>query len=146
MRGAEQAVVEKWIKERLATKSADFEALSFGLSQRVFDSLADDDAEYPYIIYQCQVPPRDILGVGTFRVMVDTMYIVKAVAQVSSYDPLAPIASVIDSALTSAEGSGVSGGVVFTSVRDKAHSVIEMIEGKQVRNLGGEYAIKAQGF
>ena len=143
--GAEQVLCDLYVEQRLATVAADLDLIATDLSQRIYEDVAPADASYPFIVWQCQSPPRDVRGVGTFRVMVDTLYVVKAVTQASSYAPLAPIAKVIDSAMTNAEGSVVSDGLVFTSVRDDQFSMREISEGTQFRHLGGEYRIQAQG-
>lgn len=117
-----------------------------GLSTRVFEDFAPQGyATYPFIIVQCQTPPRDIRGVGVSRVMVDTLFIVKAVAQVDSYAPLAPIVRVFDTALTSPTGGAVADGFVFTSVREEQFAMVEIDSGKQYRHFGGLYTIQAQG-
>lgn len=143
--GAEQALTTEWVRQQLLAKAADFNAISDGLSLRLYEDFAPTDAVYPFVIYQCQSPPRDIRGVGVSRVMVDTLYVVKAVAQVSSYAPLAPVASVIDAALTSPAGSPVADGFVFASVREEQFSLVEIDNGTQYRHFGGQYRIQAQG-
>jgi hypothetical protein len=144
--GAEQALVTAWVQERVQSVADDLELISPGLSDRVFEDFAPQGfAVYPFIIVQCQSPPRDVRGVGVSRVMVDTLYIVKAVAQVDSYAPLAPIASVIERALTSPTGGPVADGEVFTSVREEQFAMVEIEAGKQYRHFGGLFKIQAQG-
>lgn len=142
--GAEVALVGQWIEDRFAEKAAELESISVGLSGRVYEDIAPPDAPYPFIVYQCQVPPRDIRGVGVTRVMVDTLYVVKAVAQTNSYATLAPVASVIDSAMTSEAGSAVGDGLVLAAVREEQFQMIDVDSGTQFRHLGGEYKIHAQ--
>lgn len=145
--GAEQAMVDLWVESRFADPliAADLEAIATGLSERLFPDFAPKGTPYPFIIYQCQDAPRVIRGVGTFAVMVDTLYVVKAVSQVDSYAPLAPIARVIDAAMTSSTGSAVEDGFVLTSVRDRQFALVEVDQGTQFRHFGGEYSIQAQG-
>lgn len=143
--GAEQVLCDEYVQQRLATKAAELDAISTGLSTRIFEDVAPVGTDYPFIVWQCQTPPRDVRGVGTFRVMVDTLYVVKAVAQATSYAPLAPVAAVIDAAMTSSTGATVDDGLVFTSVRNDQFALREISEGTQFRHLGGEYRIQAQG-
>ena len=143
--GAEQPMCDAWVKARIATVASQLDTISTGLSTRVYLDYAPKDAKYPFIIFQCQDPPRDVRGVGVSRVMVDTLYVVKAVAQVDSYAPLAPIASLIDQAMTSAQGGSVGDGHVFAAVRDTAFSLVEVEAGTQYRHLGGQYKMQAQG-
>jgi hypothetical protein len=142
--GAEQVLVDTWIEMRLAAVAQDLEDIAPGLSQRIYPDLAPADAPYPVIVYQCQSPPRDVRGVGAVRVMVDTIYVVKAVAQQVSYVPMAPLARVIDGAMTASVPTPVVDGFVLASVRNQQFSLTEVANGKQVRNLGGEYRIHAQ--
>lgn len=142
--GAEQAMVDKWVEARIATLAVDLDAISAGLSGRVYLDAAPRDAEWPVIVYQCQDPPRDVRGVGLVTVMVDTLYLVKAIAQAGN-DVLAPIVSTLHRAMTTATGSAVDDGAVLTSVRNEQFSMTDMTEGATFRHLGGIYRIQAQG-
>lgn len=141
--GAEQVMVSEWVRAQLLLKTAELEAIDTGLSSRIYEDFAPKGAKYPFIIYQCQDPPRDVRGVGVSRVMVDTLYVVKAVAQVDSYAPLGGIAAVIDSALTSSTGGAVMDGNVFTSIRDEQFALVEVESGTQYRHFGGVFKIQA---
>lgn len=141
--GSEQAMVDKWIKDRLSAHLP-FNVISPGLTTRIFSDYAPADALYPFIIFQVASPARDVRGVGVVRVMVDTIYIVKAVAQVASYDPLAPVAKEIDVAMTSPNVSTVGDGFVLSSMREEQFSMVEVEDGKQYRHLGGSFKIQAQ--
>jgi hypothetical protein len=120
-------------------------AIQTGLSDKVFLEYAPEGTAYPFIIFQCQSPPRDVRGVGVTRVFVDTLYVVKAVAQTDSYAELAPVANVIDQAMTSQVGAPVGDGAVFSSIREEGFNLIEVDQGTQFRHLGGSYRIQAQG-
>lgn len=143
--GAEQVLVNLWVADRIAQRNADLEAIHLGLSGRVFLDSAPEDATFPVIIYQCQDPPRDVRGVGTFTVMVDTLYLVKVVAQTDDYGPLLPVAKVLHEAMTTSTGGTVGDGTVLTSVRRNQFSMTEYAEGSDWRHLGGMYQIQAQG-
>lgn len=143
--GAEVVLCNQYVEDCLDAYSAQLNLISPGLSDRIFEEVAPEGTTYPFIVYQCQDPPRDVRGVGTFRVMIDTLYVVKAVAQGDSYAPLLPVAGVIDAAMTSAAGATVGDGIVFASVRERGFQMAEPSEGTQFRHLGGEYRIQAQG-
>lgn len=144
--GAEQAMVDVWIESRFSDPAivALLEAEAVGLSTRIFPDFAPPSTIYPFIVYQCQDPPRVIRGVGDSVVMVDTLYVVKAVSQVDSYAPLAPITRVIDSAMTTSTGSAVEDGFVLTSIRERQFALPTYEQGTQFRHFGGEYSIQAQ--
>jgi hypothetical protein len=143
--GVEEVMCNAWIEAQLALQATALNAISTGLSGRIYPDMAPEATDWPCIIYQCQDKPRDIRGVGTFTIMVDTLYLVKAVARTDTYAPLAPIAKVIHTALTQEVGGSVDDGEVLTSVRDNAFSMIEVDKGTQFRHLGGLYKIHAQG-
>ena len=143
--GSEIPMIDAWVESRLALFAVDLEAIAAGLSAAVYPDFAPEGTPYPFIVYQCQSPPRDIRGVGVSRVMVDTLYVVKAVSQAVSYDPLRPIAGIIDRAMTAAEGGSVGSGLVLSSVRERQFSMVEVDAGTQYRHLGGEFKIHAQG-
>lgn len=142
--GAELVLFDLWIEQQLATKAVELDAIAPGLSTRVFSDVAPPGTLYPFIVFQCQDPPRDVRGVGVSRVMVDTLYVVKAVSQTTTYAPLAPIAKVIDAAMTSSAGSAVEDGLVLASVRDNQFALTEIENGTQYRHLGGAYKMQAQ--
>ena len=143
--GVEQALVDTWVEERIGSVAATLDGIATGLSDRVFLDAAPRSAEFPVVIYQCQDPPRDVRGVGTFTVMVDTLYLVKAIAQVDTYAPLAPIVKALHDAMTTSVGSAVGDGAVLTSVRTEQFSMVEIEDGTKWRHLGGLYRIQAQG-
>lgn len=139
-------MVTAWVMDRIHDVAGELDGISPFLSTRVFEDFAPAGySVYPFLIVQCQQPPRDIRGVGVARVMVDTLFVVKAVAQVLSYGPLAPIAKVLDSALTVEVADPVGDGAVITSVRNEQFSMVEVDNGKQYRHFGGVYKIQAQG-
>lgn len=143
--GAEQAMVDVWIDAVLKAHAA-FDTISTGLSQRVYPQVAPDGVKYPFIVYQAQTPPHDVRGVGPNRVMVDTLYVVKAVAQVASYDALAATAHEIDAVMTQGEPQTVPGnlGTILCSMREDGFSLTESESGTLYRHLGGVYRVLAQ--
>lgn len=142
--GAETVLVDLWVEARLTTRAAELEAIDAGLSTRVFQFVAPPDTRYPFIVYQPQSPPRDVRGVGVTRLMVDTLYLVKAVAQTDDFAVLAPVAKEIDLAMTSPDVTAVADGLVLCSVREDQFALPEYDAGTHFRHLGGIYKIHAQ--
>lgn len=142
--GAEQVMIEEWIKTRLAAQASALETISTGLSTRVRNGFGSPSDKFPFIVYQCQVPPKDVRGVGPVRVMVDTLFIVKAIGQCDDYLPLTPVARVIDTALTAPDTVAVTDGFILCSTREDGFSMVEIDSGKQFRHLGGQFKILAQ--
>lgn len=144
-KGAEEAMIDRWVKSRLNAHTA-FNVISAGLATRVFNRLAPAAASYPFIVFQAQSPPMVIRGVGPAEVMVDTIYVVKAIAQGNDFDALAPVASAIRDALLSDNGEAITGaiGTIFTCRYERAFSLTEADQDNQFRHLGGEFRIQAQ--
>lgn len=143
--GSEEAMCDKWVKFRLNGHSA-FDAISAGLSGRVYNRIAPATTKYPYIVFQAQTPPRVVRGVGDAEVMVDTLYVVKAIAQGTDFEALAPVATAIRTALVAANGEAIPDGAgsVFTCRFEQSFSMVESEQSQQFRHLGGEFRIQAQ--
>lgn len=140
--GAEQDVIDRWVEARLEAHT-DFNTAYAGLTDRIFDRYAPTGTPYPFIVYQDQSPVRDIRGVGTARVMVESLYIVKVIAQVKTYAPLRVVAHEIDQAMTVGESEAIADGVLITSIRQEGFGMVEVEDGKQYRHLGGMFRIQA---
>jgi hypothetical protein len=140
--GAEQDVVDAWVKATLVAHGGLNTAYP-GLTTRIFDRFAPTGTAYPYIVFQDQSPVRDIIGVGPARVLVETLYVVKAIAQCVTYAPLREPAHEIDLAMTVPNGSALPDGALITSIRQEGFSLVEVENEVQYRHLGGVYRIQA---
>lgn len=144
--GAEQAMIDVWVEDKLTSHAA-FNSLGFGtLTDRVFNAWAPDGTQFPYIIFQAQSPPEVVRGVGDAEVMVSTIYVVKAVAQGSNFNTIAPVAGEIRTALVTPNGEAITGsiGTIFTCFYEKQVSMTQPVATQQFRHLGGEFTIQAQ--
>lgn len=142
-KGAETQMINLWVAARLAAHT-DFNTISTGLTDRIFLDLAPDGTPYPFIVFQQQSAPEVVRGVGPEEVMVDTVYVVKAIAQGTSFEHLAPVAAGIRAALHEPTGETVTDGVILMSRFERGFSMKEDESTKQFRHLGGEYRIQAQ--
>lgn len=149
--GNETGMLAIWIEHRLQNASAALDALGWTikgvpLSQRVYPDVAPANIAYPYIVYQPQVLPEVIRGVGSEEVMTDTIYVVKAVAQGSDDTVVGPVSAVIHNALVESYGEEVSGGIgdVYMSRRVQVVRYTETAQGSQFRHLGGAYQIQSR--
>lgn len=132
------SIVEPWL---YATLSAD-PALAGLVGDRISGTLSTVTLATPYITFLLQ-SPLDIVGVGGVRISTDNLYVVKAVAQDSSWDQVIPIAERIDylihrpnSVMTETRGS-------LSCVRERPFQAVEVDGGLQYRHLGGVYRIRA---
>jgi hypothetical protein len=141
--GAEEALIDKWVLETLQAHTP-FDTLSAGLTGRIYDRLAAAGTRFPYIIFQAQTPPVVSRGIGDVTVLVSTIYIVKAVAQTSTYDTLAPVAAAIKDAMSAPNGATADGGLIFATSYEGGFSLVESESSTQYRHLGGQYRIQAQ--
>lgn len=126
----ELVTVANWLTSRLNNDAA-------GVDERVFEDQARDEP-YPMIIFQFQ-GGEDVRGVGTARVMVSGVWLVRAVDELESYNDLGSIADAIDGRLHGAAGNGVIG-----CVREAPYQRIESEDGVEYRHLGGLYRIYVQ--
>lgn len=138
--GAEAALVGKWIDTTLKA----YTTLTNIVSTRIYEDMAPAGTPFIYVIYNVQDSPRVVRGVGLAEVMVDTIYTVKAIAQCTSYDTLAPTASAIRGALVTAETQAPTGGLIFTCSYERQVAYAEGRGAEQTRHLGGEFRIQAQ--
>ena len=108
------------------------------LPVNVYDRLAPVDAPYPHILWHLE-SAVDSGGINK-RIMVNTIYVVRVVAEVDSYTPLKPFAKAIDDVLEGAEGT-TDDGLVLGVRREAPYHNVEESEGRQIRSLGGRYKI-----
>ena len=138
--GDELPLINDWIESRLKT---DLEMSGF-IKERVHEGIAPDDEQYPYVTYQQQSAVL-VRGVGGLVIMADALYLVKAIAMVDNWTILRPINIRIDALMSGFTGV-VLGGSIEGTVRRSPYSLIEEVEGRQIRHLGGIYEIQAQAI
>ena len=109
----------------------------------VYDGLAPDDAEYPFIVFDLGTND-DLYGVGPERIWNDGTYTVRGVSAADDFDDLRGIAAAIDQRLHGASGT-TSDGVVIGARRLEQYRLVEQYENEEIRHLGGQYRVLAQG-
>ncbi len=133
---------EAWLYGLLTADSE----LTTLVDSRVYSGAAPQGATLPYVIISHQ-SGRDVLGVGTTRIMSHLTYLVKAVGQCQSYVTLEPIADAIDKTLHGASGevAGLNGAgaELLACTRTMTVAYAELDSGVQYRHLGGLYRIVA---
>lgn len=131
-------IAEKWL---YATLGGD-PTLAGLVDDRISGTLSPELLETPYVTFLLQ-SPRDIIGVGGVRISTDNLYIVKAVAQTSTWDDLLPIANRIDYLIHRPHSVMTEGSGSLTCIRERVHEQAEVEKGLQYRHLGGIYRIRA---
>jgi len=121
------------------------QALSITQRARVWSDVAPQGAPFPYIITQAQ-SAVDVVAIGPYRIMVDTQYLVKGIAQGQTYSAiLQQIANRIDALIHAQRADTVAGGGrIVSCVRQRPFRLTEATNGVQYRQLGGIYEINVQ--
>lgn len=131
--------VDQWLYETLSGDAA----LGSAVGTRVYADVAPQGAAFPYLVFSYQ-GGSDKRGVGTARYFVEALYLVKAVRQGESYQPLQTVMDRVDALLQGSSGGTATGGTVYASVREQSVRFPEVTEGRQYRHLGGVYRITVQ--
>ena len=111
----ELEVAERWISAALLASTS----ITDYVGDRIFDRPPPRGTLYPYIVYNTQ-SADDVRGIGTQRIMSDSIYTVKAVAETDDSSRLAPLAGAIDDALTLSSPESVGTvGTALACVRER---------------------------
>lgn len=131
---------DEWIRSVLVADTTVAGAVS-----GVFGDLAPEGATFPYVLFQFQ-GGADVRGSGPTRIMVSGLWVVRAVAQQSTYlGVLQTVADRVDVLMQATSGAAGSDGQVFSSVREQPFRMTEVLDGgEQVRHLGGIYRLLVQ--
>jgi hypothetical protein len=119
-------------------------ALQGLIGNRIYEQPAPEEAEYPMIVFQAQAP-ADVNSLQGYRVMSGGVWLVRAVGECTSYEPLREIADRIDALLHKASGEAPGMGTVLSCVREAPFAMVETDNERQYRHLGGLYRVLAQG-
>lgn len=118
--------------------------LSAGITDRIYDSLADQEQEtFPVIVFSMQAALDDLALNNAKRVWASYLFQVKVIGKNHAYSELSPIASRIDTLIHRGAGT-VTGGAVIACTRDRTVRYPEPTDGVIYRHLGGVYRIIAQ--
>lgn len=142
MGSTETLVIEGWINSTLLADTT----ITNAVGQRVAEGQAKEDwvePIYPMILFQEQSPPRDIHGVGATIIMVEGLYLIKAIVEGDSYVPAQPLAERINF-LFHDKTVATAGGEIFSSVRERPFRMPEVDSGVDYRHLGAIYRIQAK--
>lgn len=139
MATAETTIVDAWLDQVLGSDTT-LAGLATG---GCWDTLADESAAFPYVVWQLQAG-RDVGGIGpATRIMVNGLWLVRGVDRSPSQTAVKPIAERVDALLHAASGS-VTGGLVVACVREEPYKFLEVTDGVMYWHLGGMYRIWAQ--
>ena len=136
-------VVEPWLYARISSDSV----ITDLVADRVYGTFVDSSVDERHVIFALN-SPRDVVGVGRARIILDALYVAKAVAPTSSWDDLTPVAKRLDELLHGAVEQAVEleGDVVGYIAGCRREQIVQYPQeeaGAQWRHLGGLYRIWA---
>jgi len=110
---------------------------------RIYQGVAPPTATSPFITFEL-IAGTDLVEVGAARVWSNLLYLVKGVAQGSSFAPLVPIADGIDARLNDKTGD-LTDARVLGCRREEPHALSEVTDaGVSYRHLGGLFRLYVQ--
>jgi hypothetical protein len=137
----ELTLAEQWIETTLANDPT-MKTLC-GDPVRVFNDEVPVNTVYPFVVYSVH-DNADVIVIGDARVMVTASYLIKAIAVGNNWPPdLMSSAARID-ALMNGILQPVTGGIVHGSRRSSEYRLVEQVEGKLFRHMGGIYQMWLQ--
>ncbi|MGP1664480.1 MAG: tail completion protein gp17, partial [Rhodanobacter sp.] len=110
----ESNTAEQWIT---ATLKADAQLTAL-VGTRIYNTRRPATGAFPCVIFQMQAARDDLMVLGGVRVWAEMLYLVRGIAEQTSYEGnLATIANRIDAALHAKSGVATA-GVVWVAVRE----------------------------
>lgn len=145
MIGTTLPIVADWIEETLtgdATLQGLVGSMRVSNGPWVFEDYLPDDAAFPSIVFQNQ-GSVSVRGVGPTVFMEDTLYVVKAIAQVDNYSPLRAIANRCEALVADRHNIIRPDGEILGTAKEAPFQLAEVDAGRQFRHLGGIFRIYA---
>ena len=137
----ETNAAEQWLNTTLKADAT----LTGLVSTRIYNTRRPSaTTPFPVVIFQLQAAGDDLLVLGGVRVWAPLLYLVRGIAEQTSYEgTLASIANRIDTLLHAKSGTATA-GTVWVAVRERAFQMSEIVDGRTFAHLGGLYRIQAR--
>lgn len=132
-------IIEPWLWDRLNGDPTLAAMVGAVVNASTEESLTDLGTSYVVFSF---ASARDVRGVGTTRVQVDSIYLVKAVVKGQDYAPARDIMKRVDALLGVDQTVSTSTGDL-TCTRETIVKYPERQDGQSFRHLGGTYRIRA---
>ena len=113
---------------------------------RIFTDEAPAGAAYPMVVLSAQAPGIDVVSIGPYRVMVNTLYWIRVVGKGASKKALEPIADRIDLLLQAAGGTSGSFRVLMVNREQQPALPPATVDGIRYVQLGGLYRAYIQAI
>lgn len=135
---SDTALAERWLYTTLAADAA----LGSVVSTRIYSSVAPQSSTLPCVVFQQQAA-RDVMGSGPYRYHSTMLYTVRVIDEAGGWGTVEASADRIDAVLHAASGTA-TGGTIVACVREQPFSMVESIDGRTFRHLGGIYRLWLQ--
>lgn len=139
---AETARARSWVVSVLKDDTTLAPLIGGGSAARIYNGVAPAAASYPFVVMQLLSGGTDLMAVGAIRIWADMLWLIKAVTKGSSTGPLEPIVDRIDALLHAASGT-VSGGIIWSCVRERPFELPTVENGVNFVQQGAEWRIRA---
>ena len=123
------------------TLNGDVELMS--MAAGVFEAPAPEGCSFPLVCFSLLSAMDTTTGDTLQRIFSHQVWTVFAVVEDVSFSSAVPIIDRVDALLEGSAGEA-DGAVIYKVSREGSVRLVEEIEGKQYRHLGGEYRILAQ--
>lgn len=130
---------DQWLYMTLAGDAT----LTGMVGTRFYSDEVPPETVFPFVQWTL-LSSVDVRGQASNRIMVNALYIVKAVGQTRSYGDLMAPSNRIDELLQGKGGDTLAGDHVYSCCREGPFRQAEFTSGKSYRHLGGEYRILVQ--
>lgn len=139
----ETAQAIKWI---IATAKADAPLVAVATGG-FYETFAPIGTTMPYFLVVAQQPGSDVLSGNRTRLMTHILLQIKVVGFTTGYDSLITGADRIDALFGDTKNVALSPGSMIACWRENAIAYPDpnLVDGKQVRHLGGLYHIELKG-
>lgn len=140
-RGIENLTAAAWVTETLTADPTWAAASPGGL----WGGPAKTGTRYPFTRFDAQSPGVELRTAGTTTIWLNQLWLIRGVAEGTSFAPLKDIASSIYRLLHGVINVQMDDGEIQYCVREDAFHLETVEGGREYRHLGGIYRIVVQG-
>lgn len=130
---------DQWLYSTLAADAT----LTAAVSTRFYADEAPDKAAFPFVQWNL-LSSVDVRGQGPNSIMLNCLYLVKAVGKTRSYGDLLPITKRVRELIDGKGGDTLAGDHIFSCSREEGFRLPEYLNGVSYRHLGAVYRIFVQ--
>lgn len=130
--------VDEWVYTVLAGDAT----VAAACGTRIWADAMPDRTGLPAVVFQHQATVPDTTTFDGNRILTQTLMLARCIDQATSWTgTVRAVADAIDSALHQAAGSTVDGVQVATCIREQPWRLLDVVDGRQYRHMGGLYRI-----